>query len=85
MLSQSFIDNSKQSDFLSEDRVLFDLFERALEHGRITEFVNLQTGERVDNRYILEQVSEAVGYLSRVKAVHPLLNRLSALILYVGA
>ena len=58
MLSQSFIDNSNQSDFLPEDRVLFDLFERALEHGRITELVNLQTGERVDNRYILEQVRQ---------------------------
>ena len=59
MLSQSFIDNSNQSDFLPEDRVLFDLFERALEHGRITEFVNLQTGERVDNCYILEQVRQS--------------------------
>ena len=61
MLSQSFIDNSNQSDFLPEDRVLFDLFERALEHGRITEFVNLQTGERVDNRYILDQVRQMVA------------------------
>ena len=58
MLTESFIDNSDPSGFLPEDRVLFDLFERALEHGRITEFVNLQTGERVDNRYILEQVRQ---------------------------
>ena len=85
MLTESFIDNSDPSGFLPEDRVLFDLFERALEHGRITEFVSLQTGERVVNRYILEQVSEAVGYLSRVTAVHSLLNHLPALILCVGA
>ena len=61
MLTESFIDNSDPSGFLPEDRVLFDLFERALEHGRITEFVNLQTGERVDNRYILEQVRQMVA------------------------
>ena len=61
MLSQSFIDNSNRSDFLPEDHVLFDLFERAIEHGRITEFVNLQTGERVDNRYILDQVRQKVA------------------------
>ena len=60
-LSESFIDNSNPSVFHPEDRVLFDLFERALKHGRITEFVNLQTGERVDNRYILDQVRQMVA------------------------
>lgn len=56
MLTESFLDEIDLSDPPLEDRVLVDLFERVYNQGRITEFVNLQTGERVDNGYILRQV-----------------------------
>ena len=56
MLTESFLDEIDLSDAPLEDRVLVDLFERVYNQGRITEFVNLQTGERVDNGYILRQV-----------------------------
>ena len=54
MLTESFLDKTDPSG--PEDRILVDLFERVYNQGRITEFVNLQTGERVDNGYILQQV-----------------------------
>ena len=56
MLTESFLDKIDPSDPPLGDRVLVDLFERVYNQGRITEFVNLQTGERVDNGYILRQV-----------------------------
>ena len=56
MLTESFLDKIDPSNPPLEDRVLVDLFERVYNQGRITEFVNLQTGERVDNGYILRQV-----------------------------
>ena len=56
MLTESFLDEIDPSNPPLEERVLVDLFERVYNQGRITEFVNLQTGERVDNGYILRQV-----------------------------
>ena len=56
MLSKSYLDKSDHSRSTPRDRVLYDLFKRVHQQGRITEFVNLQTGERADNGYILQQV-----------------------------
>ena len=56
MLTESFLDKTDPSGPPLEDRVLVDLFERVYNQGRITEFVNLQTGERVNNGYVLQQV-----------------------------
>ena len=59
MLRQSFIDKL-DTDVKLEDRLLFDVFERAHKLGKITEFVNLQTGEHADNGYILKQASISI-------------------------
>ena len=50
------MDKRDSTSIAEEDVLLYELFDRARKQGIKTEFVNLQTGERVDNGYILDQV-----------------------------
>ena len=91
-LTKSFIDLTDPNMTMPEDKDLFSLFKRVQKAGRVTEFVNLQTDERVDSNYILQQVSDIDSDLVNINAQHFLwiikqhvagTARRAAIILYV--
>ena len=69
-LTKSFIDLTDPNMTMPEDKDLFSLFKRVQKAGRVTEFVNLQTDERVDSNYILQQVSDIDSDLVNINAQH---------------
>ena len=56
MLTKSYIDMRDSDNPPLQDRVLYDLFARVRKAGRITQFVSMETNERVNSEHILDEV-----------------------------